>query len=148
MLTGHEARKVARLLCIGAEAPELVDAEIRVRAVGQPDRTGNAADLLHRDDVFEVAKAEAAVFLGHRHAEQAHGSEFGPEFAREAVAAVDLVGLRRNAPDCELADGLAQLIDACAEFEVEIDREHGALRRGPACQGHDIVRQSDRQVGV
>ncbi len=147
MLAGNQPRQVAALLLVGAEAPQLVDAEIGMRAVGEADGARDAADLFHGDDVLEVAEAEAAVFLGHGHAEQAHFPEFGPEFARKAVAAVDLVGDRRNAAQGELADGLAQLVDARTQLEVEIDGKHAASGRwSRLAESHHIVRQSDRQV--
>ena len=118
-----------------------------MRAVGETDGAGGAADLLHGDDVLEVAEAEAAVLLGHGHAEQAHLAELGPELARKAVAAVDLVGDRRDAAQGEFADRLAQLVDARTQLEVEIDGKHAASGRWvPACRSHHIVRQSDRQV--
>ena len=116
-----------------------------MRAVGQADGAGDAADLFHGDDVLEVAETEAAVFLGHGHAEQAHLAEFGPEFARKAVAAVDLVGERRDAAQGKLPDRLAQLVDARTQLEVEIDRKHAASGRWSRLALRIIL--SDNQTG-
>ncbi len=95
--------------------------------------------------MLEIAEAEAAVFLGHGHAEQAHLAELGPELAREAVAAVDFVGERRDAAQGEFADRLAQLVDARTQLEVEIDRKHAASGRGSRLAVRIIL--SDNQTG-
>ncbi len=116
-----------------------------MRAVGKADRTGGAADLFHGDDVLEVAETEAAVFLRHGHAEQAHLAHFGPELAREAVAAINLVGQRRDAAQGELPDRLAQLVDARTQVEIEIDREHAASGRRARLDSRIIL--SDNQTG-
>ena len=62
-----------------AVAPQLVDAQVGVRAVGEPDRGRAAADLLHGDAVLEVAEPRAAVLLLHRDAVQAHVAELRPQ---------------------------------------------------------------------
>src|SRR3546814_7525605 len=46
-----------------APAADLVDAEVGMRAVAETDRSRGAADLLHRDDVIEIAQAEPAIFF-------------------------------------------------------------------------------------
>jgi hypothetical protein len=62
VLAAQELRQVAALLLRGAPAAQLVHAQVRVRAVGEAHRCAGAADLLHCDDVLEVAQAAAAVF--------------------------------------------------------------------------------------
>ena len=61
VLAADQPRQVALLLLRRAPAAQLVDAEVRVRAVGKPDAARGAADLFHRDDVREVAEPGAAV---------------------------------------------------------------------------------------
>ena len=71
MLAADQLRQVLRLLRLAAVAVDLVDAQVRVRAVREADRGRGARDLLHRDDVRQVAEVAAAVLLLHRHAVQA-----------------------------------------------------------------------------
>ncbi len=90
MFAGHQLGEIAALLFVRAPAPHLVDAEVGVRAVGQAHRGGGAADLLHRDDVLEIAEARAAPFFFDGDAEEAQLAHPRPEVARELVRAVDL----------------------------------------------------------
>ena len=138
VFAGDQPRQEALLLLVVAEAPQLVDAEVGMRAVGEADRARSAADLLHGDDVFQVAEPEPAILFRHRHAEQAHVAHFGPKLARKAIAAVDLVGLRRNATQGEFANRLAQFLDARGQAEIELNRGHAVLR--PA--GLGLIRES------
>ena len=71
MFAADQPRQVAPPLRLAAVAADLVDAEIGMRAIRQPDRGRRARDLLHRDDVLQVAHAGAAVFLLDRDAEDA-----------------------------------------------------------------------------
>ena len=50
-------------LRLGAVEVEVVHAQVRVRAVGEPHRGRGARDFLHRHHVGEVAQARAAVLL-------------------------------------------------------------------------------------
>jgi hypothetical protein len=68
-----------------------------MRAVRQPDSGRSAADLFHRYDVREIAEAGAALLFLDGDAEQAEIAELRPQFAREAVVAVDVRGQRRDA---------------------------------------------------
>ena len=108
-----------RLLRLAAVAPDLVDAQVRVRAVGETDRRRGAADFLHRDDVREVAHRRAAVFLVDGDAEQAEVAQLAPQVGRELVGAVDLGGARRDLVGGELPHRRAQHVDRLAVVEVE-----------------------------
>src|SRR6202008_3221992 len=90
VLAGDELRQVFLLLRLAAVAPDLVHAEIRMRAVGEADRGRGARDLFHGDDVGEIAHRRAAVLLFHRDAEEAERAELAPEVRREFVRTVDL----------------------------------------------------------
>ena len=90
-----------------------------MRAVTQADRGRAAADLLHRDDMLEVAEAGAAVFLLDGDAEQAEFTEPGPEITRELVGPVDLVGARRDLVGGEAGDRIADHVCGLAEPEIE-----------------------------
>ena len=83
MLAGDQLGQILALLLGVAVAVDLVDAEIRVRAVGQADRRRAARDLLHRDAMREIAQPCPAVFLGDRDAEHAEFAELRPQIARE-----------------------------------------------------------------
>src|SRR5690606_12082317 len=96
VLARDQLRQVAALLRLAAVTAELVHAEIGMGAVAEADAGRGAADLLHRDAVLQVAHAGAAVLLLHREAQQPERAHLRPELAREAVAAVDLLGERRD----------------------------------------------------
>ena len=59
-LNGYQFRQILSALIVVAVAPDLVDAEIGMRAVGQPDRGRGPADFFHGDDVFEIPHPGAA----------------------------------------------------------------------------------------
>src|SRR5439155_7100345 len=73
-----ELRQVLAPLRIAAVEVEIVDAEIRMRAVGQADGGGRSRHLLHRDHVSEITEARAAVALWNRHAEEPELAELLP----------------------------------------------------------------------
>ena len=60
-----------------------------MRAVGEPDRGGGAADLLHGDAMVEVAHGGTTVLFRRGDAEHAEVAEFAPEVGGELVLAVD-----------------------------------------------------------
>jgi hypothetical protein len=119
VLAGDQPRQVAALLLLGAVAADLVDAKVGVRAVGQADRGGGAADLLHGHHVLEVAHAGAAVLLLHGDAEDAELAELAPEVGGELVARVDLGRARRDLGGGETRDLGAQGVGGLTEAEVE-----------------------------
>ncbi len=119
VLAADEARQVFFALRVVAVAMDLVDAEVRVRAVGQPHRCRRAADFLHRDDVREVTHVAAAVLLGHGDAEQAHVAELRPQLVGKLVGAVDVGRARRDLGLGEFGDRVAQQVGGFAEIEVE-----------------------------
>ena len=120
MLAADELRQVAVALRVGAVQAQLVDAEVGMRAVGEPDGARGARDLLHGHGVGEVAEAGAAPALRHGDAEQAELTERRPEIARELVAAVDLGGARGDLLRREAPHLLADLVDALAEAEIAV----------------------------
>src|SRR4029077_18426878 len=75
-----------------AVAPDLVDAEVRVGPIGEPDRGRGAADLLHRDAMREVAHAGAAILFLDGDAMQAELAHLRPQLDRKAVGSIDLGG--------------------------------------------------------
>ena len=89
-----------------------------MRPVGQADRGRPARDLLHGDDVRQVAEVGAAVVFRHGQAVHAEFAQLLPEVHRELVAAVDLRGARRDFLGDELLQGLAQQRDVFAEVEL------------------------------
>src|SRR5207237_10814140 len=116
---GNELWQVFAFLRRAAVAPDLVDAQVRVRAVGKPDRRGSARDLLHRDNVGEVAHHGAAVVFLDRDAQEAELAELGPQIARKLVRAVDLGGARRDFLPGEVLHRFAQHGKGLAVIEVE-----------------------------
>ena len=99
-----------------------------MRAVRQADRRRGARDLLHRDDVRQVAEVAAAVLLLDRHAVQAERAELRPEVGRKDVVAVDVGGARRDLVVGELLHRIAQHRDRLAEVEGEAGKmSHGGV---------------------
>ena len=122
--------KIFPLLRLAAVAPDLVDAEVGVRAVRQADRRRGAADLLHRDDVRQVTHRGAAVFLLDGDAEQADVAHLAPQVRREDVVAVDLRRARRDLAVGELLHRRAQHVDGLAKMKVQCRKfEHRILAR-------------------
>src|SRR6476646_1686968 len=108
MLARDQLPEVATLLLVAAVAADLVDAQVRMRAVGQPDRGGAARDFFHRNAVLEIAESGTAPFLFDRDAVHAELAQLGPQVAGEGVAAIDLVGARRNIVGGKTAHAVAQ----------------------------------------
>ena len=119
MLAGNELGQIARLLRVIAVAHDLIDAEVRMGAVGQADRARGARDFLHRHAMLEIAKAQAAILLRRGDPMQAEFSHLWPEVARKLIVAVDLSGARRDLLLCEAAGAVADHRGALAEIEVE-----------------------------
>src|SRR6185369_1649318 len=63
MLAADQLGQELLLLFRVRPAADLVDAEVRVRAVAEAHRPRGARDLLLRDDMFEIAESEPAIFL-------------------------------------------------------------------------------------
>ena len=104
--------------------PQLIDAQIGVRPVGQAEGRRGTADFLHGDDVREVAQLGAAVFTLDRDAEKSQFSEFRPEVPRKLVAGIDIPGARRDTIVCKAAHSLAQQIEVLTVTKVEF--KHGS----------------------
>ncbi len=68
----------------------------------------------------QVAEAGAAVVGAHRHAEQPEFAQFAPQIPRKHVAAVDLIGARRDALLREALRLFAHGVDDFAEPEIEL----------------------------
>ena len=119
MLAGDQLRQKTPFLLVGAGAPDLVDAEVGVRSIAQPDRGRGAAEFLHRHHMLEVAEARSAILLLDGNAVQSEVTHPGPEFAREPVGLVDLGGDRRHLGRGEALDLVAQRIGGLAQAEVE-----------------------------
>ena len=119
MVAGDQPRQIAALLVGAAVDADLIDAEIGMRAVGQSDRARRARDFLHDHAVLEITEAGAAPLLLDGDAMNAKRAERGPQIAGKAVAAVDLVGARRDFLGREPADALAQHIRRLAQAEIE-----------------------------
>src|SRR3981189_1752874 len=96
MLAGNQLRQIFPLLRFVAIAADLVDAKVRMRAVGQADRRRRPRDLLDPDAVLEIAEPGSAIFLLDGDAVQPERSDFRPEIPRELIALVDLGGARRD----------------------------------------------------
>jgi hypothetical protein len=119
VLATDQHRQVLLLLLLIAVAPDLVDAEVRMGTVGEPDRGRCTADLLHGHHVLEVAHAGAAVLVLDGDAEQAHVAELAPQVGRELVVDVDRRGTRRDLVAGESVHRIAKHVGGLAEVEVQ-----------------------------
>ena len=90
-----------------------------MRAIGQADRAGRTRNLLHRHAMLEIAEPCPAKFLLDRDAVHAELAQLRPQIARKGVAAVDLVGTRRDLVGGECAHTVAQQVGGLAEVEIE-----------------------------
>src|SRR5471032_2267238 len=108
VFAGNQFGQVFLFLLSGTVALDLVDAQIRVGAVGQADRGRGARDFFHRHDVGQVAHVGAAVFLADGDAEHAQRAHLAPQVHGELVAAVDFGGAWRDFGGGELLHRFAQ----------------------------------------
>src|SRR5262249_37890307 len=122
VLAGDELAEITALLIVAAVAANRVDAEVGMRAIGQPDRGRGARDFLHRDAVLEIPEPRPAPFLLDRDAVHAELAQLRPKIAREGVAAVDLVGARGDALGGETAHAVAQHVGGLAQAEIKAAR--------------------------
>ncbi len=119
MLARDQVGQIFALLRVAAVAADLVDAEVRMGAVGEPDRGRGTAHLLHRDAMGEIAHPGAAIFLLDRDAVQAERAHLRPQLHREPVGLVDLGRERRNLLLGKIAHAAPQHIDLWAEIVIE-----------------------------
>ncbi len=106
-------------------------------AVAQADRGRGAGDFLHRDDVFEVAEAEAAELFLDSDAVQAQFAHLGPQVAGELVLLVDFGGAGGQPFGGPAGGGVADGVSGLAEAEF-----HGLGREGNAhAARRSIVRE-------
>src|SRR5216110_2541275 len=96
MFARDQLRQIFALLRVVAVAADLVDAEVRVRAVGQADRRRRARHFLDRDTVLEIAEPGAAIFFLDGDPVQAERTDFWPEISWKLVALVDFGRARRD----------------------------------------------------
>ena len=130
MLAGNELWQITAPLLVAAVAADLVDAQVRMRAVGQADRGAGARNLLHGDAMGEIAEPRPAPLLLDRDAEEPELAELRPQLPRKAVGAVDLGGVRRDLVLGKSAHRVAQHVDVAAEAEIETGKavlDHRAL---------------------
>ena len=119
VLAANQLRQVLGLLFGRAVAVDLVDAQIRMRAIGQAYRCRGAADLFDSHHVGEVAKPGAAMLLRDGDAQQAEFAKSRPELIGELIVAVDGSGPRRDFGGAERVNLLTQHVDGFAQSEVQ-----------------------------
>src|SRR5262249_20062756 len=122
--------QIFALLRLAAIAADLVDAKVRVRAIGKPDRSRTAAHLLHRHAMGEIAHARATVFLLDGDAVQSERSHLRPPLHREAVGTVDLGGERRDTIFGKATNRGSQHVDLRTGIKIE-QRKPGVMHGRP-----------------
>jgi hypothetical protein len=126
-LPTNQLRQIFGLLLGIGPAADLVDAQVGMRAVAQPDRGGRAADLLAGDEMFEIAEPKPAIRLLNGDAVQAQLAHHRPQFAREAILGIDRGSDRFDPVEREAARRLADRVGHLAEREVQFS--HQSLHR-------------------
>ena len=63
MFARNQLGQIFRLLLGRGPTRDLVDAQIGMRAIRQSDGCRRPADFLNGDNMFQIAKAKAAIFL-------------------------------------------------------------------------------------
>ena len=119
MLARDQLGQVAPALRGCAVQLDLVDAEVGVRAVAEPDRGRGPAHLLHGDAMLQIAEPAAAFLLLHGDTQKPEVAEPRPEVARELVANVDLLRPRRNLRLREALDRRADHVRRLAQPEIQ-----------------------------
>ena len=125
MLARDQLGQIAGALRGCAVQLDLVDAEVGVRAVAEPDRGRRPAHLLHGDAMLQVAEPAAAFLLLHGDTEKPEVAQPRPKVARELVARVDLLGPRRNLRLREALDRRADHVRRLAEPEIQAGHSVG-----------------------
>lgn len=119
IVAGDQLWQIALPLRVVAVAAYLVDAEVGMGAVGQPDRSRAPRNLFHGDDVGQIAHVGAAILLRRGHAEQAEVAKALPEVGREQIGFLDLGSARGDLRLDEGAHGVAQHADVFAQIEID-----------------------------
>src|SRR3546814_14303133 len=95
MLSRDQPRQIVRLLRLIAPAADLVDAQIRMGAIGQADSSRSTRYFLDRDHMVEIAEPQPAPFLFDGDAVEAKRAHRGPQLvAREPVVGICFGGER------------------------------------------------------
>ena len=108
---------VFALLLVGAELVDVVGAERIVRGDDEADGAVDARELFDGDDVFDVAEAGAAVFLGEDDAQKPELRQLGNELERETRGLVPLHDVRGDFGLGEIAHGLRSCF--CSSVKVK-----------------------------
>ena len=124
MFAGDKPGQVLALLGLAAVAVDLVDAQVGVRAIGEPDRGARPRDFLHCHHMRQVAHVGPAVFLADRHPEHADLAHLAPQVHRKLIRTIRFSGERGNLGFGKSPHGIAQHVDIFAQFEIQSRQLH------------------------
>ena len=118
-----------------------------MRAVGQADGGRGAADLLHRDAMFQIAHRGAAILLRRGDPEDADFTELAPEIGGEVVVAVDGRRARGDLIGGERRHLVPQRVHRLAKVEIHSTQtvRHGCCSPPMIC---DIDTTASRVCSV
>ena len=133
LLARNQPRQVLLLLRLIPVQHQLIDTQLAMRGIAQPDTTTRPAQLLHDHAVRLVAHGQAAVLLARRDAEEASLAKLLPHVVGERILAVcprsyflgDLAARK-------VLHALAQLVEVGLRGRCEA---HGVFGRGVADGG-------------
>jgi hypothetical protein len=132
-LPRNQPGEVLLLLRLVPVQHQLVDTQLAVRGIAQPNTTTRPAQLLHDHAVRLVAHGQAAVLLARRDAEEPCLTELRPHVVGERILAVCSRGyLLGDLAARKVLHALAQLVEVGLRGRREA---HGVFGRGVADRG-------------
>ena len=147
MLAGDQPGQIAAALVGRAVEPQLVDAEVGMRAIAEPHGRRRPAHLLHGDAMLQIAEPAAALLLLHRDAEQPERTQPRPQVARERVARIDRLRPRRNLGLRKTLDGRADHVGSLAQPEIQAGHPVGCHLTAAPLAPATPLRGGNRSTG-
>lgn len=149
-LPRNQPRQVLLLLRLVPVQHQLVDTQLAVGGIAQPNASTRPAQLLHDHAVRLVAHGQAAVLLARRDAEEPSLAKLGPHVVGERILAVcprsHLLG---DLAARKVLHALAQLVEVGLRGRREA---HGVFGRGVAdgaerCHAWCVPERAGEQTG-
>jgi hypothetical protein len=119
VLPRDQPRQVSGFLLGSTVAVDLVDAQIGVRGIRQPNAARATGDLFHGHHVRQIAHARPAPLFADGQAQQAHVAEFAPQVGWKLVDPVGFGGARGDFMRHEGGHRIAQHVDFFAKEEIQ-----------------------------
>lgn len=133
LLPRNQPREVLLLLLVIAVEHQLVDTQLAVRRIAQPNAPARPTQLLHDNTVCLVSHGQATVLLRRRYTEEPSLTELLPHVVGERIVAVCLCSnLLWYLAAREVLHAFAELVEVGLRGRCEVD---GVFGRGVADAG-------------